>query len=438
MAENKKIKSKANATISTKSKTYKVSKTSMKNILSKHKKEVLVELRNVDVIFGKQKNAVHAVKDMSLNIYKGEVIGIVGESGSGKSTTGNAIIGLVDRAGGTIKIKGRDIPSQSKKIKGEINDFMVKTVQMIFQDPASSLNPYKTIYKIISEGLKNIDSRQVFAKTFDGITATTLSDLLKNKTQPVSLSKVSLKWISKKIEEDNFEAISKVLYNQAITDLYKMKKDYAREAANYLRMRKNVREDILQNKNSKKLIEERLINDIIVSVGLSDNILGRYPLEFSGGQQQRIGISRAVILKPDILIADEPISALDVSIQAQVVNIFNNLKNKLDLTIVFIAHDLRMVEYISDRIAVMYKGVLLELGTASEIVNNPIHPYTRSLISSIPTIDKVNTSLRSKRYVEKDANADKKWYSINNSTDNEHYVMGTEEEITNWVRGKYE
>ena len=425
----------------TKSKNSIISEISLSERLSHSKdSEVLVKIRNMDVIFGKKHSKVHAVQDLSLNIYKGEVLGIVGESGSGKSTTGNAIMGLVDRANGTLKIKNEEIPARSKDIHGDIHQFLVKTVQMIFQDPASSLNPYKNIYKIVSEGLKNVDVHQIFAKTFDGVTATTISHMLKDKKQPKTLEKISLKWINTKIENDDFEQVTNALYGKAIDELYEMKSSYAIEAATYLRMRKNIRDEFSKSDNSRKKIEEKLVIDIIESVGLSEDMLSRYPLEFSGGQQQRVGISRAVVLKPELIVADEPISALDVSIQAQVVNIFNDLKEKLNLTIVFIAHDLRMVEYISDRIAVMYRGRLLEIGEAKEIVNNPIHPYTRSLISSIPTIDKVNKTLTSKKYDPNEHDYEENnptWFKFNKSK-TDHFVFGTEDEITKWVGGEHE
>ena len=410
--------------------------------LKKFDKKPIIEIRNLNVVFGKKQSMVHAVKDLSLNIYKGEVIGIVGESGSGKSTTGNAIMGLVDRQSGTIKIKSKDIPPKVSKIKGDIHKFMVKTIQMIFQDPATSLNPYKTIFKVISEGLMNVNVNHVFAKTFDGITAKTLSSLLRNKKQPKVIEKITLEWVTSEIDEDRFDKVTKVLYIDSVNALYKMNSNYSIKAADYLTMRKNIREDFMEGNSSKKKVIEKLVNDVIESVGLSENMLSSYPLEFSGGQQQRVGISRAVVLKPEIIVADEPISALDVSIQAQVVNIFNELKDKLNLTIIFIAHDLRMVEYISDRIIVMYRGRVLESGEASEIVNNPIHPYTKSLINSIPTIDKVHKSLRSKKYDEtthKYTNGNEpSWYLVSRSKGKEHFVFGTKTEIEGWRKVDYE
>ena len=414
----------------------KIKVSSIEERLGQGKKEVLVEIRNMNVIFGKKRHQNHAVNNLNLNIYKGEVLGLVGESGSGKSTTGNAIIGLIDRTDGEIKIKGESIPAKMKNIKSDKRKFLVNTVQMIFQDPASSLNPYKNIYSIVSEGLKNVDVKQVFAKTFDGVSLTNLKAILKDRRYPKILDQLTLRWINEEIEAKKIDDVVRIIYHDVVEKLEKINSSYAREAIDYLKMRESVRHELMHSANSDKIIEQRLVSLVMKSVGLSDDIFWRYPLEFSGGQQQRIGISRAVVLKPELIIADEPISALDVSIQAQVVNIFNQLKKDLNLTILFIAHDLRMVEYISDRIAVMYKGKLLEIGEASEIVKNPVHPYTKTLISSVPTIDEVNVSLRSEKYdpTIHGYNENKKpsWYKVGSK---EHYVIGTLEEVEMWANG---
>ena len=405
-------------------------------------REVLVEIRNMDIIFGKGETKVHAVKDLSLNIYKGEVMGIVGESGSGKSTTGNAIMGLVDRAAGSLKIKNREVPNKREKIKGDIKDFMIKTVQMIFQDPASSLNPHKNIYSAVSEGLKNVDVKEIFSRTFDGVTATTIAKIIKGEETPESLKEVDLDWINRQLQAKEFALVEDVIYKRGYEDLLARGTKKSKMAAQFIKMRKAVKETMLSDSDSTKIIERRLVSHILKQVGLSDTILGRYPLEFSGGQQQRVGISRAVVLKPELIIADEPISALDVSIQAQVINIFNELKEKLNLTIVFIAHDLRMVEYVSDRVAVVYQGRLLEVGNAKEIIANPMHPYTRSLISSVPTIDQVHKSLRSEEYKPSVHNYNEQnmpgWFQVNSDKNAEHFVFGTRHEIKKWMGGKNE
>ena len=240
-----------------------------------------------------QGQIVHAVDGVSLNIHSKEVVGLVGESGSGKSTLGKAILGLHNKTSGSVSFAGEGLPQKYRS-----RDFQkhAKSMQMIFQDPYSSLNPRMTVGEIIGEGLKL------------------------NRT--LSASEV----------------------NQRV--------------AHWLSL-----------------------------VGLSADHMSRYPHEFSGGQRQRIGIARALILKPDFVVCDEPISALDVSVQAQVVNLLAELKESMGLTLLFIAHDLSMVRYISDRMAVMYLGGLVEVGDADEVVFKPMHPYTKTLIASNPEAD---------------------------------------------------
>ncbi|RKQ33437.1 ABC transporter ATP-binding protein [Oceanobacillus halophilus] len=237
---------------------------------------------------------VKAVDGVSFDIYRGETFGLVGESGSGKSTTGRTIIRLYEATGGEVKFDNEDV--HGKKSKEELLKFNRK-MQMIFQDPSSSLNPRMTVMDIIAEGL----------------------------------------------------------------DVHKLVKD---------------------EKERKERVEE-----LLEVVGLNKEHASRFPHEFSGGQRQRIGIARALAVEPDLIIADEPISALDVSIQAQVVNLLKKLQKDRGLTYLFIAHDLSMVKYISDRIGVMYLGNLVELADSDELYNNPLHPYTKSLLTAIPLPD---------------------------------------------------
>ncbi len=236
---------------------------------------------------------VHAVDDLSLAIEEREIVGLVGESGSGKSTFGKTLVGLHDKTAGKVVFKGEELPSRYRQ-----QDFRryAPRMQMIFQDPYSSLNPRMTVGEIVGEGLK-LHSR---------------------------------------------------LSGQAIRD----------QTAEWL-----------------------------VRVGLDSEHLSRYPHEFSGGQRQRIGIARALILEPEFVVCDEPISALDVSVQAQVINLLDDLKTSLGLTLLFIAHDLSMVRYVSDRMAVMYLGSLVEVGQADELYFNPQHPYTQVLVSANPEPD---------------------------------------------------
>ena len=254
--------------------------------------EPLLQVKNLRQHFKISRSfTVKAVNGVSFEIYPGETYGLVGESGSGKTTIGRSIIRLYDPTDGEI-IFNRD------KISGELSDKtrrrLRKNMQMIFQDPMSSLNPRKKIGDIIGEGL----------------------------------------------------------------DIHKM---YS-----------NIKE------------RNEIIAAILKKVGLSSAHAERYPQQFSGGQRQRVGIARALVMNPKLIIADECISALDVSIQAQVVNLMKDIQDETKCAYLFIAHDLSMVKYISDRIGVLHKGYLVETGTTKEIFSNPIHPYTQSLLSAVP------------------------------------------------------
>ena len=257
-------------------------------------KEILLSVKNVDITFGKGENAVHAVKNASFDIYKGETFSLVGESGSGKTTIGRAVIRVNPCAAGEIDYKGVRI---SGKIPRSLDREVIRNIQMIFQDPAASLNERATVDYIISEGLYN--------------------------------------------------------FNLFSSEAERMQK----------------------------------VETIIDEVGLLPEHLTRYPHEFSGGQRQRIGLARAMVMEPELVVADEPISALDVSIRAQVLNLMRKFQEERNITYLFIAHDLSIVRYISDRIAVIYKGEIVEIAETDELFNYPLHPYTRSLISAVPIPD---------------------------------------------------
>jgi len=259
-------------------------------------KEILLSLKDVDITFGKGENAVRAVKNASFDIYKGETFSLVGESGSGKTTIGRAVIRVNPCAKGEIQYKGVRI---SGKTTRSLDREVIRNIQMVFQDPAASLNERATVDYIVSEGLYNFH-------------------LFEN-------------------EEDRIHKVEK----------------------------------------------------IIEDVGLLPEHLTRYPHEFSGGQRQRIGLARAMVMEPELVIADEPISALDVSIRAQVLNLMKKFQQERDITYLFIAHDLSIVRFISDRIGVIYKGDIVEVADAEELFDYPLHPYTRSLISAIPIPDPV-------------------------------------------------
>ena len=264
-------------------------------------KEPLVEVRDLvkhfpitqGIIFQRQVAAVHAVDGVSFDVLRGETLGIVGETGCGKSTTARLITRLLEPTGGTIRFEGQDI---SHLKAGQVKPLR-KEMQMIFQDPYSSLNPRKTVGSIIAEPFK------------------------------------------------------------------------------------------IQGLKEGQGERRRAVQDLMEQVGLNPEHYNRYPHEFSGGQRQRIGVARALALQPKLIIADEPVSALDVSIQAQILNLLRDLQRDLGITLVLIAHDLSVVKHMCDRVAVMYLGKLVELADSETLYQQPRHPYTGALLSAVPVPD---------------------------------------------------
>ena len=297
-------------------------------VYDSHGRNVLLSVVESSVFFKVGRNIVKATVNGNFDIYEGETFGLVGESGSGKTTISRAILRINPLTKGGIYYKGRLI---SSKLNRQETMSMRKNIQMIFQDPAASLNERANIDYIVSEGLYNFH-------------------------------------------------------------MFKTK-------------------------------EERLIKveRMLRSVGLLSEHMSRYPHEFSGGQRQRIGIARALVIEPQLVLADEPISALDVSIRAQVLNLLKKLQTENKLTYLFIAHDLSIIRYISDRIAVMHQGHIVEVGLAEEIYSNPLHPYTRSLLTAIPQPDPRTKEQRKKvPYVKGDLDYDKcRWVEFKNK----HYVL---------------
>ena len=257
-------------------------------------REKLIEVKDLQISFGKGRKKFVAVDHVNFHIYKGETFSLVGESGSGKTTIGRAICRINPVSAGEIYFKGQKI---NGKISKDLDREIIRKCQMIFQDPMASLNERAKVDYIVSEGLINFH-------------------------------------------------------------LYK--------------------DDAEREEKVQKALRE---------VGLLPEFASRFPHEFSGGQRQRIGIARALIMQPEFIVADEPISALDVSIRAQVLNLLNDLKAKRGLTYLFIAHDLSVVRFISDRIAVISKGRIVELAEAEELFHHPLHPYTKALLSAVPMPD---------------------------------------------------
>lgn len=305
-------------------------------------KDTILKVKDLEVTFdlgGKKKFT--AVKNVNFDVYRGETFSLVGESGSGKTTIGRAIIRINPCTDGEIIFEDKKI---SGKLDKETETMVKRNIQMVFQDPAASLNERATIEYIIGEGL------------------------------------------------DNFH-------------LYKDEED----------------------RNAK-------IDKVLDAVGLLPEHKSRYPHEFSGGQRQRVGIARAMVMGPKLLIADEPISALDVSIRAQVLNLIKKFQKERGLTVIFIAHDLSVVRFISDRIAVIHKGRIVELAETEELFRNSLHPYTKSLLSAVPVPDpKIEKNKKLITY-----NEDMHDYSVDKPAFHEikpgHFIWANEKELAEYKK----
>ncbi len=339
-------------------------------------------------------NELHAVDHVSFDIKKGEVFGLVGESGCGKTTTGRSVIRLYDITSGSVYFKGQRICAGIRSYKDAIakskKELEEKTKELKAIGDEPSRQELARLQKEHQERVAQLNE-QIKAARYDH----------KNCNRLYAQEQV------KKVEAEYEALIAKESDSAKIKELQKEKKEKIRLAKsdrimNSMQMifqdpiaslnpRMTVRDIIAEGLVIRGIKDEKYIDEqvyrVLNLVGLVKEHAGRYPHEFSGGQRQRIGIARAVILNPDLIIADEPISALDVSIQAQVINLLNGLREQLGLTILFIAHDLSVVKYFSDRIGVMYYGKMVELATSDELFAHPLHPYTKSLLSAIPLPD---------------------------------------------------
>lgn len=346
--------------------------------------DVLLSVRHLCQYFGSTK----AVDDVSFDIKKGEVFGLVGESGCGKTTTGRSIIKLYDITSGDVIFKGVRICAGIKAYKDAIDnalkEYKEKSQNASEQDKARLKAECD---RIVAEQKKKIAEAKYDQKNCDKEYSDKLCAAVKEKYLPM-IEKADGEKKKELTAEFNNE-LRKAKRTKLVTQIQMIFQDPIASLDPRMTVREIIAEGlIIQGERNKKIIDEK-VYEMLELVGLVPEHASRYPHEFSGGQRQRIGVARSIIMNPELIIADEPVSALDVSIQAQVINLLNDLRDRFGLTILFIAHDLSVVKYFSDRIGVMYYGKMVELAPSDELFLNPLHPYTRSLLSAIPLPDPV-------------------------------------------------
>ena len=349
--------------------------------MAENNREVLLKVENLCQYFGPTK----AVDDVSFDIYKGEVFGLVGESGCGKTTTGRSIIKIYDITSGSIYFKGQRICAGIRGYKNEITLCKQEIKKLKAERPADAEEKIAMCNKRIADLKVEIEKAKHDHKNCDKDYADRLIKELESKYQPLIAAANGDE--KAKLQKQYAEEVRIAKKTKLVTQIQMIFQDPIASLNPRMTVREIISEGLVINGIKDQAYIDEKVYEILEMVGLVREHAGRYPHEFSGGQRQRIGIARAVIMNPEMLIADEPISALDVSIQAQVINLLNELRDRLNLTILFIAHDLSVVKYFSDRIGVMYFGHMVELASSDELFENPLHPYTKSLLSAIPLPD---------------------------------------------------
>lgn len=350
--------------------------------------ETLLRVEHLCQYFGSNK----AVDDVSFEVKRGEVFGLVGESGCGKTTTGRSIIRLYDITSGNIYFKGKRIAAGTQSYRDNM-----KAAKKRFREESEELKKQGTA------GAAQIEEKK---KQLDKYIAEQRELLKSARNEHKNCNKIYAGEALLEVEEK----YKKLIAEASGEERARLEKEFAYEKKiakkqKYITKIQMIFQDpiasldprmtvgqiiaeglVIRGETDKKKINEK-VYQVLELVGLVREHAGRYPHEFSGGQRQRIGVARAVIMNPEMIIADEPVSALDVSIQAQVINLLDDLRHQMGLTVLFIAHDLSVVKYFSDRIGVMYFGKMVELATSEELFKHPLHPYTRSLLSAIPMPD---------------------------------------------------
>ena len=405
--------------------------------------EVLLKVDHLCQYFRLGRKDLKAVDDVSFEIKRGEAFGLVGESGCGKTTTGRSIIKLYDITSGNVYFKGQRVGAGTRSYKDAIKaaradaEAKIKALKAEAQADVNRKSEIDAQIKKINEELAVVvatnkalirDAKCDHKDVDKQHAAALVAALEKEYEEKFKLAEGDAAKIKALTKE--FEAKRRVAKkSKLITQIQMIFQDPIASLDPRMTVREIIAEGLVINGITDKDYINEKVYEILEMVGLVREHADRYPHEFSGGQRQRIGIARAVIMQPEMIIADEPVSALDVSIQAQVINLLNDLRERLGLTILFIAHDLSVVKYFSDRIGVMYFGKMVELADSEELFKNPLHPYTKSLLSAIPLPDPVYEKKRVRITYNPLAEHD---YSVNTPSFREvspgHFVYCNDEE----------
>ena len=366
--------------------------------------QILLRVEHLSQFFGPTK----AVDDVSFDIKKGEVFGLVGESGCGKTTTGRSIIKLYNITGGNVFFKGIRIAAGKRTYKEAIAAARETFKSESAAHPERAAELKAQMAAAIAEQRKRMKAADHDQKNCYKEYSKQLQAQVRAKYEP--LIKAASGEERERLVAEYKDQMRKARKTKLVTQIQMIFQDPIASLDPRMTVRDIIAEGLVINGITDKDYINEKVYEILETVGLVREHADRYPHEFSGGQRQRIGIARAVIMQPEMIIADEPISALDVSIQAQVINLLNDLRERLGLTILFIAHDLSVVKYFSDRIGVMYFGKMVELADSDELFKNPLHPYTKSLLSAIPLPDPVYEKQRTRIHYNPIAEHD---YSVN-------------------------
>ena len=349
--------------------------------------ETLLKVEHLCQYFKMDGGELKAVDDVNFEIKKGEVFGLVGESGCGKTTTGRSIIKLYNITGGNVFFKGIRIAAGKRGYENAIAKAKADYKAAVKEHPdqeaqlkaamEKTVSEQKEAMKVAMEEQKNCDKE--YAKQQTAAVKAKYAPLLEKATGDEKAA----------LQSEYRNELRKARNAKLVTQIQMIFQDPIASLDPRMTVRDIIAEGlVIQGERNKQAIDDK-VNEMLELVGLVREHATRYPHEFSGGQRQRIGVARSVIMNPELIIADEPVSALDVSVQAQVINLLNELREKFGLTILFIAHDLSVVKYFSDRIGVMYFGKMVEMASSDELFAHPLHPYTRSLLSAIPLPDPI-------------------------------------------------